>query len=314
MELRTSVVICASSTERWVHLQRAVASVGNQTLPAFETVVIVDNNAELLSLATAELSGAVVMANTNVPGLSGARQTGVEHTAGEIIAFLDDDAIADPQWLAEMAPAYGDPNVLGGGGLVEPIWADRAPLWLPREFYWVVGCTYDGMPVSNGQMRNPIGANMSMRRTVMDRTGTFEPLLGRLERNGRPVSGTADETEYCIRASELHPGGYWAYRPLSRVGHVVPVQRATWRYFVKRCRLEGSAKATITQLRGSDSGLSSERGYVQTVLPRAVLRELRAALSRRPGALASAVTIVVGLAITVYGYVEAKARALMGRR
>src|SRR5207244_97714 len=124
--------------------------------------------------------------------------------------------------------------------------------------------------------------------------------LGRLE-VGTTVSGTADETEFCIRAERLHPGGYWAYRPDARVRHVVSAQRGTWAYFVRRCRLEGAAKAVLTGLAGTREGLASERRYVRSVLPRAVVRELAAARVRRAGA------IVAGLAITTWSYAHGRA-------
>lgn len=306
VNLSISVVICAYSLERREDLRRAVASVRRQTLAALETIVVIDGNDELLALANAKLEGVTVLANVHRRGLSGGRQTGAEHASGEILAFLDDDAVADEQWLAELAPAYGDPDVLGVGGLVAPIWREQAPRWLAPEFYWVIGCSYEGMPVSDGRIRNPIGANMSMRRAVMDATGPFEPKLGRVEQ-GRPVYGTAEETEYCIRAAQRHPGGYWAYRPRSVVRHVVTPQRATWGYFVLRCRVEGRAKGILSELAGADAGLSAERSYVRSALPRALARELRCVTRGHPGRLACAAAIVVGFAITAAEYLATRA-------
>ena len=46
---------------------------------------------------------------------------------------------------------------------MHPWWPELAPRWLPEEFYWVVGCSYRGLPESVGPVRNPIGASMSMR-------------------------------------------------------------------------------------------------------------------------------------------------------
>jgi glycosyltransferase involved in cell wall biosynthesis len=308
-----SVVICAYTLERWADLQRAAASVRAQTLSALETIVIIDGNEALLALATAELNGVTVLRNVHRPGLSGGRQTAADYASGEILAFLDDDAIADVEWLAEMAPAYADANVLGVGGLVAPIWSNPVPRWLPPEFYWVIGCTYTGMPVSNGRIRNPIGANMSMRRTVIRGTGPFEPRLGRVER-GKPVSGTAEETEYCIRAAQRHPGGYWAYRPRSRVRHVVTPQRSTWSYFVLRCRVEGRAKAILTELTGAGAGLSAERSYVRSALPRAVARELRCAARGRPVGLACAAAVLAGFSITTAAYLATRVAMIAGTR
>ncbi|HEX6391147.1 MAG TPA: glycosyltransferase family 2 protein, partial [Solirubrobacteraceae bacterium] len=283
-----SVVICAYTFDRWEELQAAVASARAQTRRPREVFVVVDGNDELLRRARAEIPGADVVPNTNAPGLSGGRVTGAQLASAEVIAFLDDDAVADERWLEELLAAYTDDAVLGAGGHVEPLWRSAPPSWFPAEFNWVVGCTHPGMAPEGGRIRNPIGANMSVRADVLARTGGFAPELGRLE-VGKRVSGTADETEFCIRAERLHPGGWWAYRPDARVQHVVAPQRTTWAYFVRRCRLEGAAKAVLTGLTGTDAGLASERRYLRSVLPRAVVRELAAGRVRRAGAIVAGV-------------------------
>jgi glucosyl-dolichyl phosphate glucuronosyltransferase len=308
-----SVIICSYTLERWELLTRAVASVKGQTLPAQEIIVVIDGSDELEARATAELSGATVVANRHRQGLSGARQTGADLARAPILAFLDDDAIAEPEWLAEHAAAYEDPLVLGAGGSIEPMWLTTPPRWLPSEFNWVVGCTYAGMPTSGGRIRNPIGANMSVRAEVLARAGSFEASLGRVDR-GTPVAGTAEETEFCIRATRLHPGHYWVYVPEARVQHAVPAERATWRYFARRCRVEGAAKAVLTGLTGTPDGLESERLYVRSVLPRAVARELRRATRGQLDGLGHALTIVAGLLITAWAYAAERARLVRAAR
>jgi glucosyl-dolichyl phosphate glucuronosyltransferase len=302
-----SVIICAFTLERWEMLAQAVVSVRRQTLPAREIILVIDGNEALQHRAEAELPGTTVLANRHGPGLSGARQTGSELATSTILAFLDDDAIADPNWLEELVAPYDDPHALGVGGSVEPAWVANQPRWLPPEFYWVVGCTYAGLPSTGGRIRNPIGANMSMRAAVLARTGSFEPRLARTNR-GTKMSGTAEETEFCIRAARLHPGGYWAYRPSARARHAVPAERTTGRYFVRRCRLEAAAKAILTGLAGPSEGLASERAYVRSALPRAVARELRQAARGHPIGLLRATVIVAGLAITALSYLEQRLR------
>jgi glycosyltransferase involved in cell wall biosynthesis len=302
-----SVIICAYTADRWGSLVQAVASVRDQTMAAREIILVIDNNEELRRRCASELAGTRVFANRHPGGLSGGRRTGADEASAPILAFLDDDAIADPVWLAELAVAYEDPHVLGAGGRVDPLWEQAPPPWLPAELYWVIGCTYAGMPETAGRIRNPIGANMSIRADVLRRTGHFVPALGRSDR-GKRLSGTADETEFCIRAARLYPGGYWAYRPRARVRHAVPATRTTWRYFVARCRLEGTAKAILTGLTGRREGLASERDYTRSVLPRAFLRELGGAGHGRWDGLRRAGAITAGLAITAATYVGQRAR------
>jgi len=231
---------------------------------------------------------------------------------GSVLAFLDDDAVASPRWLEEHVAGYQDSSVLGVGGDVVPLWRSDPPAWLPREFYWVIGCSYSGLPDVPAQIRNPIGANMSMRAETFADAGGFHDQLGRLDANGEPITGSADETEFCIRAAKRSPNGYWLYRPAASIRHVVTAERATWRYFVERCRLEGSSKAVLVGLCGQRSGLTSERRYLTRVLPRAVGREFSAAAKGSRGALARAGTICVGAAVTVGAFARARMEARAG--
>src|SRR4051794_5862320 len=106
-----SVVVCAYTERRWDDLRAAVASVAAQTVPALEVVVVCDHNPSLLARVRRELPDAVARANTGERGLSGARNTGVRAARGEVIAFLDDDAVAAPDWLQRLLEPYGDPRV-----------------------------------------------------------------------------------------------------------------------------------------------------------------------------------------------------------
>jgi GT2 family glycosyltransferase len=302
-----SVIICAYTLDRWCILSEAVAAVRDQTLPTREIILVIDGNEALLRRCQAELPGATVLANRYPGGLSGGRRTGAEHASSPILAFLDDDAVADRGWLSELVSAYADPDVLGVGGRVDPRWELAPPRWLPPEFNWIVGCTYAGMPEHAGRIRNPIGANMSIRADVLERAGAFAAALGRSNR-GRAVAGTADETEFCIRATAMYPGGYWAYRPAALVRHAVPPSRTTWRYFMARCRLEGTAKAILTGLTGAEEGLASERAYMRSVLPRALARELRSAIHGERIAVLRAATIICGLLFTATAYARGRVR------
>jgi cellulose synthase/poly-beta-1,6-N-acetylglucosamine synthase-like glycosyltransferase len=303
-----SVIICAFTMDRWGDLVRSIESIRRQTQPARELILVVDRSPELQRRAEAELSGVRIVANAYQGGLSGARQTGADVASGSILAYLDDDAMAEPEWLAEMERAHADDKVLGVGGHVEPNWLQPPPRWFPPEFNWVVGCSHTGMPTATRPVRNPIGANMAVRAEVLRRTGPFAFAFGRTG-IGSLLGGTAEETEFCIRASGKYPGHYWLYHPTARVHHTVPPQRGTWSYFVSRCRVEGQAKALLSELAGSQQGLASERTYVRSVLPRAVARDLRAAGRGDFDGLRRAAAIVAGLAITTFEYLRTRARS-----
>ena len=247
--------------------------------------------------------------NEREPGISGARNTGFDHASGAVLALIDDDAVAEPDWLERLVAPYTDADVLGVGGCVLPDWCSGRPDWFPAEFNWVVGCSWTGLPDTLAEVRNPIGASLSMRREVYAAVGGFHHEMGRVAApNGALVTGAADETEFCIRASKLYPGGRWLYAPDARVHHVVAQSHLTWTFFVGRCRMEGDSKAVLTRIAGAARSLESERRYVRSVLPRAVLRELRAALAGDGAALRRAAAIVSGLAITAAFYLRRRAR------
>jgi hypothetical protein len=189
-----SVVICAFTERRWRELADALASVGRQTLAPHEVIVVIDHNDDLLRRVRE--AWPEVLVSREPPGLSGARNTGVAVASGAIVAFLDDDAVAEPRWLELLAAAYADPDVLAAGGTVEPAWPDRRPPWFPPEYDWVVGCTHCGMPRHAGPVRNLVGANMSLRRDVLLEVGGFRHGIGRV--GSTPVD--CEETEPCIRA------------------------------------------------------------------------------------------------------------------
>ncbi len=290
-----SVVICAYSDERWGDLVRAVESALGQTRPAREVVVAVDNNPRLLERAERELHGALVVANDQRAGLAGARNSGALATSAPIVAFLDDDARADPDWLERLLEPYVRAEVLGVGGAIRPDWLGDRPAWFPDEFLWTVGCSYRGLPTAPAAVRNMIGANMSVRREVMDELGGFREDLGRLE-----------ETDFCIRGQQLHPSGVWLYWPAAGVSHSVSVARSSWSYFRARCFNEGVAKASMVLGTGSRAGLESERRYTRRVLPGGLARGLAATLRGDLAGAARAGAILAGLAYTAAGYARGR--------
>jgi glycosyltransferase involved in cell wall biosynthesis len=299
-----SVIICSYTEDRWNDLLAAVESVQWQTRPPDEIIVVIDHNPCLLKRARAYLPGVIVAENVESRGLSGARNSGFAVSKGRIIAFLDDDAVASPEWLRYLCEGYIDPLVLGTGGAVIPLWAENKPAWMPEEFYWVVGCTYKGMPQSVHIIRNPIGANMSLRREVLEYVGAFRTGI---ESRGPRHAGACEETELCIRARQLWPQGVFLYQPRASVSHRVPGNRTSWRYFGWRCFVEGLAKADVARYVGAKDGLASERTYTRRTVPLGVLRGMKDALLYYDmTGLARAGAIVVGLALTISGYLRGK--------
>jgi glycosyltransferase involved in cell wall biosynthesis len=307
---RTAVVICAYTEKRWSDLKRAVDSVARQSHPPHEIVVVVDHNSRLLARVREKLRDVVAVTNVEERGLSGARNSGLRTATGDIIAFLDDDAVAAPDWIETIAGRYDDHDVVGVGGAVLPHWLAGRPAAFPAEFDWVVGCTYEGMPTEATEVRNFIGANMSFRREVFSEIGGFSFGIGRV--GTRPVG--CEETEFCIRARRRWPDARILYEPRAVVHHTVPAERGGWRYFVARCYAEGLSKAVVAQLWGAGDGLASERAYTFRTLPRGVIRGLGDAARGDLAGAARSGAIVTGLSCTTVGYVAGLLRSPRRRK
>ncbi|GAA2418573.1 glycosyltransferase family 2 protein [Actinomadura vinacea] len=328
---RFSVVICAFTERRWDDVHAAVASVRAQRHAPEEIILVVDHNPGLHARLKESLPDVTVLENREARGLSGGKNTGVEAARGDAVAFLDDDAVAAPDWLAAFAGRYADPRVAGAGGLTLPMWpgstpsaelaaypmpasgpasTGRRPRWFPEEFDWTVGCTYRGL--APGPVRNLMGGNASFRREVFPIAGGFDSGIGRSFHSvdSSPLKGAhprprplgCEETEFCIRLRQRSPDSELVYDDRAVIWHRVPAERARFAYFRERCYAEGLSKALVTRSVGSRDGLASERAHALKTLPLGALHGVGDAFRGDPSGLGRAAAISVGLACTAWGY------------
>jgi len=300
---KTSVVVCAYTEKRWDDTLEAIDSLINSDVPPLEVVLVVDHNPELFKrfqLYFDTIDSVKVIENQDVQGLSGARNSGIMISKGSYIGFLDDDAIADPDWLSRLTTWCEDnKDVLGAGSKVDPIWVEGKASWFPSEFNWTVGCSYTGMPESPTVVRNPFGGSMVVKKGVFDLVGGFRTGTGRV---GEIPLG-CEETELSIRARQHRPDMKFIYDPYARIRHKVPGKRLTWSYFLSRCYNEGISKALLARLVGAQDSLSTEKNYTLRTLPKGVLKGITDFLYQLDiGGLARAAAIVVGLFTTILGY------------
>ncbi|MGC1166114.1 MAG: glycosyltransferase family 2 protein [Solirubrobacterales bacterium] len=313
----TSVVVSTYDEKRWGDLEACVESLGAQALKPREVIVVVDHNPQLLERARAAFPGVTVIPNERPRGLAGARNSGIEVADGEVVAFIDDDARAEPDWLRELARCFAEPATVGAGGALIPSWQGAQPMWMPREFYWVFGCSYTGLPEHTAPVRNPIGANMAVRASVLREIGGFRegggngddaPTEIRSRGVVRAAGNIPDDTDLAIRVKQRLPEAVWLYQPQARVLHTVTPERTSLGYFLRRCYEEGVGKANLSRYVGSSDGLSSERRHLLQVLPRGVARGIHDALGGDgSGALRSA-AIVGGLFASAAGFLVTTAR------
>jgi glycosyltransferase involved in cell wall biosynthesis len=273
--MKVSVIICTYSLTRFNNLIDAVNSILKQTYKSYEIIVSVDNNKKLFSQLKENLpSNIIFVLNEGVRGLSATRNTGIKYASGDIIAFMDDDAIADTKWLENLITDYSDTSIAAVGGRLSPLWNTQRPWWFPEEIDWVIGCTYKGHPEHKTEVRNLIGCNMSFRKNVIQSIGDFGVILGRV--NEVPVGG--EETEYCIRINMFLPNQKIIYDPQAIIFHKVTQHRENIKYILMRAYGEGtSIKAIKRKLKIRT--LSTENSYLFYLLFKSLPTYLKKALS-----------------------------------
>jgi O-antigen biosynthesis protein len=299
--LSVSVIIAAYTEDRWHDIVKAVTSAVCQSSPPLEVILVIDHNPGLAQHARAKwrrVRRVTILENLGPKGASGARNTGVLHSRGEIVVFMDDDAFAAPDWLRSLCRHFSDAEIVGVGGRLAPQWPEVRPRWFPREFDWVVGGSYAGMPEATAPIRNVWAGNMAIRRSAFDAVGGFRLGFGKTGAASGP-----EDTDLCLRVRRALPSGYWLYDPSAEVVHKVPSARSTPGFFLKRCWYEGRGKAALARLMGIGASTAAERRYATRVLPFAFLRELRLAILQGDVAnLERSAAIFAGLLWTAAGF------------
>jgi len=247
--MRVSVVVCSyAGNERLV--ERCVASLMKQTRVPDEIVLVVDTEHEREVFA--ELFSSVKVVHSGKSGLAAARNKGVSVSTGEIVAFIDDDAVADERWLHEIVSTFEfEDDVVAVGGPVKPVFKGRG---IREDLNWIVGCTSEEPPTER-----PIGCNMAFDRRVFMTVGGFDESLGRVRRKKLSIG---EETEMLLRIRERMPDGKIVFNPNAVVYHEIPEERTRLRYMLRRAYEEGLAKAVI----GKRYELSVERRYLRHYL------------------------------------------------
>lgn len=303
-----SVVICAYTEDRWSLLVKAVESVQKQRSAPIEILLCIDHNDDLRRRVERYWSdgraGAIpvtVLANKYDGHLGSARNTAAEVARGDVIAFLDDDACAEDDWLEVLLAPYDDEHVVAVGGAPHPVYETRRPRWFPFEFDWVFGCTYRGLPETLAPLRHLIGANMSVRRRALADIGGFH-------------SDNHDDMDMCHRLAHERPGDRVMFEPRAVVRHFVTAERVTWHYFWRRCFFVNRGKVKAFADMESAANLAAERSFVARTLSKGVLRGARDAFAGDAGGLARVAAIVAGVSLAGLGHLVGRVELRHARR
>jgi GT2 family glycosyltransferase len=215
-----SVVVCTRN--RPEQLVRCLRSLQNLSQPPLQ-IIVVDNapSDDATRQLVAQMPDIQYVLESR-PGLSIARNTGIRHSIGDIIAFTDDDVEVHPNWIARLQQGFENPKVMAVTGLVLPGELEtEAQVAFEKGFggfsqgYRVLtfdsqffeDMRYRGVPV----WRIGAGANMAFRRKVFELVGYFD------ERLGAGASGCSEDSEFWYRI--LAEGWFCRYEPIAVVYH-----------------------------------------------------------------------------------------------
>ncbi|MEY7851217.1 glucosyl-dolichyl phosphate glucuronosyltransferase [Natrarchaeobius sp. A-rgal3] len=254
--MKVSVVICTYAMDRYDVFSKCVDSVLAQTYDPIEVVIVVDGNEAVFDRVRSDygdLDGVVLHRNEDNEGISYSRTRGAELATGDVVAFIDDDGIAAPDWIEELARVYDETDAIAVGGHAKPDWVTEKPDFFPAEFYWLVGCDERGMGEHMDELRNTYGSNISFRRDVFLNVGGYDENTGR--KGDRHIQ--AHEAPVCIRMANKYGKGV-IYNRNSVVDHQLFEYRGDFRWLVGRSFWQGYSKRIMDILLPEAAGDKNE--------------------------------------------------------
>jgi GT2 family glycosyltransferase len=241
-----TVAICTRN--RAIQLRQAVESVLTQWHEESELLVIDNASTDetpAMARAAAQSFPQVRILREAELGLSAARNTALREARGQYVIFLDDDAIAEPGWLAayrEVVLHPPTPDLAGMGGTVFPRYDVPTPWWLDPLANTL---NWSEQPQEFRGRGHAWGCNFAVRRQLALKVGGFNPLLGR--KGG--AMGAHEESELLERIQQA--GGRLWWVPQARIRHHVASHRLTLRANCRGEFCQGRSSALYRFRRGA---------------------------------------------------------------
>lgn len=295
--MKVSVVLCTYAESMHEEFIEAADSVLHQTYDDVELIVVVDGNRSLYDRIVEEYDEITIYLNEENVGLSESRNRGIELASGDVIAFLDDDAVADEQWVETLVAVYEKSDAIAAGGKMVPDWVADKPSFLPEEFYWLIGVTHRGFADAGEEVRNTFGSNISFYHEVFDEIGGFDPEIGRQG----SANFQAEETVFAIRMRERFGRGV-VYDPEAVVAHKVFDYRTDPKWLLDRAFWHGYSKRMLEDLIEDDTG-GNEGVFLSRLLLEFIPDRLRELVqSPSTDKVQQLIAIVVLTAAVGFGY------------
>ncbi|MBN1871837.1 MAG: glycosyltransferase [Candidatus Omnitrophica bacterium] len=228
------------------YLKEAVESLLSQTLPHdLYEIIVVDNSPDSSAKKfLKKIAGAKNIRYFHEPilGASNARNRALKESRGDIIAYMDDDTIAYPDWLSNIIKVFesSDLSIVCVGGKIEPIWERKRPRWLSEElevFYSILD--YSDAPMVLDEKHYLFSANMAFTKKFLSDVGGFDPSFGRTGTSLR----SGEDTRIQGKIREMGLKIY--YSPAIKVKHHIIKYRLNRIWFMKRMFHEGLTNANI---------------------------------------------------------------------
>lgn len=256
---KISAIICTHNRDNY--LGAAIDSLLMQDFDEFEVVVVDNGSSDRTHQVVKDrlCDPHLKYVFEPVLGLSVARNTGARASKGEIIAYLDDDAVASASWLSILYQAYQDNEKLAiAGGKVTLLWPEgvTTPPWLSSGLSSNLGAydLGDTLVYINRPGLTPRGLNYSIRRSFLAQIGGFDPNLGRVGKN------LLSNEELHTTELALKLGWQVAYLPDALVAHNVAPERLNRQWFLRRGWWQGISECYREQLAGRAGAAQLPRG------------------------------------------------------
>jgi len=306
-----SLVVPCYAANRIPDLIRLFQSITHQSTPLDELVVVVQQSGHVRdwvgsNLPAASVRTAHLVYLETVPQVSRARNAGVEASNGDIIAFVDDDAVLGDDWVAMTRQFYrSNTQAVGVAGAILPLWDSPSMEWFPVELYWMVSCTYwtSTIPVA---VRNGYGANMSFRREAFADGRRFNEATGISGWGDRGWQGMGgEEPEFSLRVT-AETGRPILYVPAIRAWHRIGSHRLRLRSLLRRAFWEGRFKAWMSSTHGSAS-LETEFFLLRDIVSSAFGR-LRLLIRLPMTAMRQQSIVTFVILVVAIGYLDGRLR------
>lgn len=275
-----SIVATCYSQERFRDVIDLIESICCQTYRSLNLILVIEKSRDLYqeisSYIAANSISNVTVVFSSLFGLSSARNLGVKLAKGDIIAFVDDDVILEPQWAEETAKMFDDPVIIGTAGPCRPLIMNGKQNRLSEELEWLIGCTaFYGLkqPV---EIRNAWGMNMAFRRELFECGLRFNEAFGmRSAATEAWGQRPPEDVDFSLRARAM-TGGHILYNPYAGALHKVYQNRFQITNFIKKSFFMGRQrrimKITYT---GFEKGLLEvEKSLLRRILFRTFPRAL----------------------------------------